>query len=786
MLTVGIDIGTSFSSISILDQDGKAQPVKVANGTGVFGDSYSMPSAVFIDQNGNILIGQLAVSARMKNPSCFKGEFKRDLGQQIPYNLGGLQLMPEDLYKEYFIHFKRCAEAAAGEKIGKAYITYPANFGKRKRELVEYAAKLAGLLEVELIDEPTAAALCYCSKGKINTGDKLLVYDFGGGTFDVALIEYDGEGFKPLTQALGIDQCGGIDIDRMIFRDILETFPKEILPSLEQNKMAKDRTYAQILELSIRAKHQLSTLDSFQEGIPVGFDFVDYELTRKKLNEYIAPMIEETLQQVQALVRNAGHKMSDIDTCVLVGGTCRIPYIQERLENLLGKPAYKDIDPELAVCMGATLFKKEKAISFEEAIAQYQSGKYEKAVNLFRILADQGNSEASLYLGRCYKEGFGVIADDKEAFDWFKISAEAGIAEAQYELGVCYLQGNGVTTDDQAAIQYIKKAANQNNVAAQYELGLLYEYGSGVEENPNLAVFWYEKAAAQGDQEADKKVKLLKAVSNVQVNEKKEDKTSAKKETSPIIDVKEGIRLYEDRKYEEAFRIFKAAAEQGYAEAQYRLGCCFRNGHGVSGDYKEAYKWYQKAAEQGNADAQNQMGEDHRLNYVEQVTWYRKAAEQGHAEAQYNLGRYYLTGMGLRFKDDKVAAEWYRKAAEQGHVEAMHALGKRYMIGMGVTQDYAEAIKWYRKGIEQGSACAQYELGECYYWGKGVTQDYAEAVKCYRKAAELGNDDAQKKLGDIYRDGKGVNKDKSEARKWYEKAANQGSPYAKKELNKIK
>jgi TPR repeat protein/actin-like ATPase involved in cell morphogenesis len=715
MLTVGIDIGTSFSSISILDQDGKAQPVKVANGTGVFGDSYSMPSAVFIDQNENILIGQLAVSARMKNPSCFKGEFKRDLGQQIPYNLGGLQLMPEDLYKEYFIHFKRCAEAAAGEKISKAYITYPANFGKRKRELVEYAAKLAGLLEVELIDEPTAAALCYCNKDKINTGNKLLVYDFGGGTFDVALIEYDGEGFKPLTQALGIDQCGGIDIDRLIFRDILETFPKEILPSLEQNKMAKDRTYAQILELSIRAKHQLSTLESFQEGIPVGFDFVDYELTRKKLNEYIAPMIEETLQQVQALVRNAGLKMSDIDTCVLVGGTCRIPYIQEKLENLLGKPAYKDIDPELAVCMGATLFKKEKVISFEEtiaqyqsgkyekvisfeeAIAQYQSGKYEKAVNLFRILADQGNSEASLYLGRCYKEGYGVTADDKEAFDWFKISAEAGISEAQYELGICYLMGNGVITDYPAAFQYFKKAADQNYGSAQYYLGLIYEYGSGVEENLDLALFWYEKAAAQGDQEADEKVKLLKAVSNVQVNEKKEDKTSAIIETSSEIDVNEGIRLFEDQKYEEAFQIFKAAAEQGYAEAQYRLGYCYRNGHGVSEDYKEAYKWYQKAAEQGNADAQNEMGEDHRLNYAEQVTWYRKAAEQGHADAQYKLGRCYYTGMGLRLKDVKVAAEWYRKAAEQGHAEAMRALGKMYMFGTGVTRDYQEAIRWELK-----------------------------------------------------------------------------------------
>ena len=361
MLTVGIDIGTSYSSIALLDSDGKAQPVKVANGACIFGDSYSMPSAVYVDEGGNIMIGQLAVSSKLKNPSNFKDEFKRDLGQQVPYHLGSLQLMPEDLYKEIFVYFKKCAEEAAGEKISKAYISYPANFGRKKRELIELAAKKASFLDIEMIDEPTAAAYCYCEKGKVKDGEKLLVYDLGGGTFDVALIEYTSTGFKPVTQALGIDKCGGIDIDRLIFEDICSNIPEEAFEMLKSNELALKRFNAQIMELSVKIKHQLSSTDSFKDMIPIGvFEYVEYELTKEKLNKIISFLIEETLLQIKNIVKNAELTMDNINTYLLVGGTSRIPYIRERVEQLTGKPAYKDIDAELAICMGAALLKKSK------------------------------------------------------------------------------------------------------------------------------------------------------------------------------------------------------------------------------------------------------------------------------------------------------------------------------------------------------------------------------------------------------------------------------------------
>lgn len=359
-MKVGIDIGTSYSSIAILDRDGRAQPVKVANGASVFGDSYSLPSAAYVEEDGTIDIGQLAVASRMKDPSRYISEFKRDLGQQVPYNLDQLQLMPEDLYKEIFIHLKKCAEEVSGEKISKAYITYPAHFSKKKIELIELAAQKSGLLDVELIDEPTAAAYCYCSMGKIKENDKLLVYDFGGGTFDLALIEYVDNGFRPVTEALGIDKCGGVDIDRLIYEDIYNSISAEAIEMINNNEMVRKRFNTQIMELSVKIKHQLSSKENFSDAIAVGFDYLDYELSRDKMNKLISPIVEETLQKVNDIVENAAINMSDISTCLMVGGTSRIPYIRERLEETNGKSIYKDIDPELAVCMGAALWEVQQ------------------------------------------------------------------------------------------------------------------------------------------------------------------------------------------------------------------------------------------------------------------------------------------------------------------------------------------------------------------------------------------------------------------------------------------
>ncbi|MBP1673662.1 MAG: Heat shock protein 70, partial [Bacteroidetes bacterium] len=174
-MRVGIDLGTSYSSISILNKDGNPEPINVSTGMSVFGDNYSLPSAIYIDQ-GKIIVGQAAIQSRMRNPENFKSEFKRDLGQEIPYNIGDMQLLPQDLYKELFIHMKNCAEKYSGEIVDSACITHPANYNSHKKELIISAAKAAGILQVDLLDEPTAAALYYYHGKTIENDSTLLVY----------------------------------------------------------------------------------------------------------------------------------------------------------------------------------------------------------------------------------------------------------------------------------------------------------------------------------------------------------------------------------------------------------------------------------------------------------------------------------------------------------------------------------------------------------------------------------------------------------------------------------
>lgn len=208
-----------------------------------------------------------------------------------------------------------------------------------------------------------------------------------------------------------------------------------------------------------------------------------------------------------------------------------------------------------------------------------------------------------------------------------------------------------------------------------------------------------------------------------------------------------GDSYYEKEDYEQAVEYYRLAAEQGHARAQYNLGICYDNGHGVKQDYNEAVKWYRKAAEQGHAEAQNGLGacyEDGQgvaQDYQEAVKWYRKAAEQGNAFAQYNLGCCYDNGHGVT-QDYEEAVKWYRKAAEQGNANAQTNLGTCYLNGSGVEEDEEEAVVWFRKAAEQGSAEAQYNLGYCYENDFGVHRDYDKAAMWYQKAAEQGDEDA--------------------------------------------
>lgn len=349
-MKLGIDIGTSYSSVALLADD-KIDMVKLSTGTCAFGDSYSMPTAVYMDNSG-MLVGQAAFNKRILDPSRFRSEFKRDFGTTTPYLLGGEEYLPEQIYTELFLHIKKQSIQQAGEEIEVVYVTHPANYGNNKKLLLEKAAHNAGLLQLAFVDEPTAAAIGYAQKNKISDGDILLVYDLGGGTFDVALIKKTDRGYMHLTEPLGISQCGGVDFDRAIFDDILKKLKESERFDIDR-LVCEKRFVASLLELCIQIKHQLSQAEVHTQPIAVGFDYFDYSITRKEFEQLIQPIVTRTCDKLKDVIYNAGLTAGDIDKVLMVGGSSRIPLVRDMVGKTLGTNISYDSDPELTICQGA-------------------------------------------------------------------------------------------------------------------------------------------------------------------------------------------------------------------------------------------------------------------------------------------------------------------------------------------------------------------------------------------------------------------------------------------------
>ncbi len=349
-MKLGIDLGTSYSSVAA-EISGKIEMIKVTTGANAFGDSYSIPTAVCIDGSG-ILLGQAAHNKRKLSPASFRSEFKRDFGSTSPYLLGGEEYLPEQLYTEFFLYFKNTASEQTGEKVERVYITHPANYGNNKKRLIEKAANNAGLFDVVLVDEPTAAAAGYAQKSRIEEGDILLVYDLGGGTFDVALIKKTAKGYVHLTEPLGISMCGGVDFDRAIFDDIMFKLGQN--PGFDIGRLMQEKRFtAALSEICIQIKHQLTQTESHTEPIAVGFDYFDYTITRAEFEKLIRPYVASTCEKVRDILKNSGLVASDIDKVLLVGGSSRIPLVRELVQQTLQKNISLDADPELAICQGA-------------------------------------------------------------------------------------------------------------------------------------------------------------------------------------------------------------------------------------------------------------------------------------------------------------------------------------------------------------------------------------------------------------------------------------------------
>lgn len=320
----------------------------------MYGNKYSLPSAVFLEDDGRLLVGQAAMNSRKKKPQNFRMEFKRDLGQEIPVLIGNKSFMPEALYTEFFRHMSACVKKVSDEPIEKAYITYPAAFGKQKQQKIISAAKVAGLFNIELVDEPTAAAMSCHAKQDWKDGENLLIYDFGGGTFDVSLLTFKNQKFELLAQPRGLEHCGGIDMDRMIFGDMLGRIDAKTLELMKENPLKQRRFQNQLAELAVRAKHHLSSADIFEDYIEAAMEDIPYTLTIEYFNGMIAGMVGQTVEACRDLIKTAGIDVKDLSLILMVGGTSRVPLVQKMVGQFAGGvPVHCAEDMELAIARGA-------------------------------------------------------------------------------------------------------------------------------------------------------------------------------------------------------------------------------------------------------------------------------------------------------------------------------------------------------------------------------------------------------------------------------------------------
>lgn len=734
-MILSIDIGTSYSSVSIIGQDMQVHSIDTNTGVSMYGSKYSLPTAVFAEDDGRLIIGQAAMNSRMRNPQNFRDEFKRNLGESIPILLGKRSFLPDDFYVEFYRHMKSCAEKVCGQEIECTYLTYPASYGKNKKERIVAAAKAAGLFNVELVDEPTAAAMSYCAEGFVQDRQNLLIYDFGGGTFDVSLIRFENGEFHQLTDALGMERCGGIDIDRLIFWDMLSKVPAETIAMLQMNNMHYMRFMSQLSELAVKCKHHLSSADNFSDQIMVGFDSVPYSLSLEQYNQMVAGLVGQTIQTCRQIIENAKLKVSDLNAVLLVGGTSRVRLVREMVEQMAGKvPVLCAADLELAVSQGALNYRNYKKSDTEpilDAEVWYQMGtqyedenKPEKAFSCYIKAAEMGNIHGQYALAECYQSGYGTNKDDKQAFAWYTKAANSGDADSQFLAGQCLLMGLGVQQNEDQARYWLSKAAQQGQEKAAAELKKLDDQRS-VEEH----------CASHNSREVSDLIGILN-VRNAQIQQ---DTSVMTMTTDAEGFLKKGNKYYAEKDYGRALECYLNAAELGSSAAQFKLGEFFSSGMHVKQDQAEAVKWYTRAANQNNSIAQFRLATCH-YNALGTVKDEQVAMRVLDALANDEKADWYFQTKAIRY------LQYLRKKnAENYPVDKIMGLAREFK------QDkwYSLALECYMKAGHAGNAAAQYEIAEAYHYGRGIAKSETMADIWYRKAAEQGHQSAIAKVGVI-------------------------------------
>ena len=344
---IGIDLGTTNSCVAVLEG---GEPVVIANAEG----ARTTPSVVAFAKTGERMVGQVAKRQAVTNPDRTISSIKREMGSNYRVTVDGKSYTPQEISAMILQKLKADAESYIGSPVTEAVITVPAYFSDAQRQATKDAGRIAGLDVKRIINEPTAAALAYGMDKE--TDQKIMVYDLGGGTFDVSVLEI-GDGVIEVLATAGNNRLGGDDFDQRLIDYIADEFKKENSIDLRQDRMALQR----LKEAAEKAKIELSGMMSTNVNLPfitadaTGPKHLDVTISRAKFNELTADLVEKTVGPMTQAMRDAGVTAKDIDKVILVGGSTRIPAVQEAVQRITGKEPFKGINPDECVAVGAAI-----------------------------------------------------------------------------------------------------------------------------------------------------------------------------------------------------------------------------------------------------------------------------------------------------------------------------------------------------------------------------------------------------------------------------------------------
>ena len=504
---IGIDLGTTNSCVAVMEG---GEAVVIANAEG----ARTTPSVVAYSKTGERMVGQVAKRQAITNPDRTVSSIKRHMGSDYKVTIDGKAYTPQEISSMILMKLKSDAEAYLGEKVTDAVITVPAYFSDAQRQATKDAGTIAGLNVQRIINEPTAAALAY---GVDKEDDqKVMVYDLGGGTFDVSIIEM-GDGVQQVLATAGNNHLGGDDFDQRVINWMVDEFKKDSGVDLQADKMAMQR----LKEAAEKAKIELSGMTSSSINLPyitadaTGPKHLDLTLTRAKFNELTSDLVDATMGPVKQAMSDAGLKPGDLNKILMVGGSSRIPAVQEAVKNYMGVEPFKGINPDECVAIGAAiqggvLNKEVQGILLVDVTplslgVEVQGGLFNKII--------ERNTTIPVKKSQIYT----TAADNQTSVDVHILQGEREFAKDNKTLGLFKLDGipaamRGVP---QIEVTFDIDSNGIVHVSAK-DLGTGKEQTVTITSNTNMSKEDIEKAVKEAEQFAaeDKKLREETEIKN--------------------------------------------------------------------------------------------------------------------------------------------------------------------------------------------------------------------------------------------------------------------------------